>query len=75
MNARLCAMALAGLVLWGTTPEAAAQTDASKAAVTACEAEVTETVHQMRARPTDSFDQLIQFQVDRSCIAVLSILN
>lgn len=56
MNARLCAMALAGLVLWGTTLDAAAQTDASKAAVTACEAEVTETVHQMRARDAQQLE-------------------
>ena len=56
MNARLCAMALAGLVLRGTTPDAAAQTDATKAAVTACEAEVTDTLHQMRPRDAQQLE-------------------
>ena len=56
MDARLGAVAMAALLLCGIAPNVAAQTDATKAAVTACEAEVTETVHQMRPRDAQQLE-------------------
>jgi hypothetical protein len=56
MDARLYAVALAGLVLCGAGVAAATPSDASQAAVAACEAEVTDTVHQMRPRDAQQFE-------------------
>lgn len=49
-------MTLAGLMLCGTALDVVAQTDATKAAVAACEAEVTDTVHQMRPRDAQQLE-------------------
>lgn len=56
MDARLCAVTLAGLMLCGAGVAAATPSDASQAAVAACEAEVTDTVHQMRPRDAQQFE-------------------
>jgi len=56
MDARLGAVAMAALLLCGIAPNVAAQTDATRAAVTACEAEVTDTVHQMRPRDAQQLE-------------------
>src|SRR3990167_6942620 len=56
MDARLYAVTLAGFMLWGAGVTAAPPADASQAAVAACEAEVTDTVHQMRPRDAQQFE-------------------
>ena len=56
MDARLGAIGTTALLWWGSCLNVAAQTDATKAAVTACEAEVTDTVHQMRARDAQQLE-------------------
>ena len=56
MDARLGAIAMTALLGWGACLNVAAQTDATKAAVTACETEVTDTVHQMRARDAQQIE-------------------
>ncbi len=56
MDARLYAVTLAGLVLCGASVAALTPSEASQAAVAACEAEVTDTVHQMRPRDAQQFE-------------------
>ena len=56
MDARLYALVWAGWVLCGAGVAAATSSDASQAAVAACEAEVTDTVHQMRPRDAQRFE-------------------
>ena len=56
MDARVGAVAMMAWLGLGACANVAAQTDATKAAVAACEAEVTDTVHQMRPRDAQQIE-------------------